>query len=124
LPRQFESLRPNEVVCPTLFSIVESQRHTHIEKLASTLGFHFCFGVGSSARSGGLGVFCNIGINLDVTGFWEYHIDARISMTRKPDCPTTYGLFQSSDSERFGCLGLVQIAYRLQSSTLDLYRRF
>jgi hypothetical protein len=85
-------------------------KDTHIEKLASTLGFHFCFGVGSSGRSGGLGVFCNIGINLDVTGFSEYHIGARILMT-------TYGLFQSSDSERLGGLGL---AHRLQITVIYL----
>ena len=48
---------------PTVLCIVETQiSKARVENLAGTLGFNHSYAVGSSGRSGGIGVFWNDGI--------------------------------------------------------------
>ena len=51
-----------------------------MESLAGTLGFSHAYAVSSSGHSGGLGLFWNDGIKLDVFGYSEYHVDAKVAM--------------------------------------------
>jgi exonuclease III len=52
---------------PTVLCVVETQIHkSRVEGLARTLGFDNCFAVSSSGRSGGLGMYWNIEINVEI----------------------------------------------------------
>lgn len=74
------ALRASEAICPGLLRIVETQIFkAHVENLAGTLRFDHAYVVGSSGRSGGLGLFWNDEINVDVFLYSEYHIDAIVS---------------------------------------------
>ncbi|XP_073362503.1 uncharacterized protein [Aegilops tauschii subsp. strangulata] len=47
--------------------------------MVGTLGFNKSFAVGSSGRSGGLGIFWNEEIKLEIIGYSEYHIDVMVN---------------------------------------------
>ena len=47
-----------------------------VEQFKTTLGFDFSFVVSSTGRSGGLGIFWNNNINLQILPYSQYHIDA------------------------------------------------
>ena len=51
---------------------------TRAENMAGSLGFNKSFAVSNSGRSGGLGVFWNEEMKLDIVGYSQYHIDAVI----------------------------------------------
>jgi hypothetical protein len=56
---------------------METQVHkARVEQLKTTLGFDFSFAVSSTGRSGGLGIFWNNNINLQILLYSQYHIDA------------------------------------------------
>ncbi|XP_073357859.1 uncharacterized protein [Aegilops tauschii subsp. strangulata] len=48
---------------------------SRVENLIGSLGYNKSFAVRSSGRSGGLGIFWNEEIKLEVVGYSEYHID-------------------------------------------------
>jgi hypothetical protein len=59
---------------------METQIHmSRVEGLARTLGFENCFLVSSSRRSGGLGMYWNNEISVEIFQYLHYHIDARIT---------------------------------------------
>lgn len=61
---------------PSILCILETQiEGSRVENLSSTLGFNKSFAVSSSGRSGGLGIFWNDSIKVEVSGYSEYHID-------------------------------------------------
>lgn len=56
-----------------------------VEGLANTLVYDFGYAIGSSERSGGLGVFWNDGIKVYCFGYSEYHTDATVSSQGQDD---------------------------------------
>ena len=57
---------------PTVLCIVETQiSKARVKSLAVTLGFNHAYAVSSVGRSGGIGLFWNDGIELDVFGYSE-----------------------------------------------------
>ena len=65
---------------PTLLCIVETQLdRVRVESLAGTLGFDNAFVVSSQGRSGGLGIFWNNPIKIEILGYSVYHIDCSIA---------------------------------------------
>lgn len=49
------------------------------ENLASSLGFNNSYGVSSSGRSGGIVLYWNDEIKIEVLGYAKYHIDTSIA---------------------------------------------
>jgi exonuclease III len=61
---------------PTVLCIQETQLpKNRVEALARSLGFDSSFAVSSSGRSGGLAIFWNNGINIEILPYSQYHID-------------------------------------------------
>jgi hypothetical protein len=50
-----------------------------VEGLSRSLGFHNCFAVSSLGRSGGLGLFWNNEIKIEVLPYSQYHIDTIVT---------------------------------------------
>ena len=50
----------------------------HVENLAGTLGYDNVYAVGSTCRSGEIGVCWNNGINMQVLGYSRYHVDFQL----------------------------------------------
>lgn len=64
---------------PSILCILETQvERTRVESLAGSLGFNNSFAVSSSGRSGGLGIFWNDEIKVEVNGYSQYHIDVLV----------------------------------------------
>lgn len=64
---------------PTVLCIVETQiSGTRVEALASSLGNDKANAINSQGRSGGIGLFWNNTINVEILGDSVYHIDAKI----------------------------------------------
>ena len=64
---------------PSVLCILETQiEGSRVENMAGSLGFNKSFVVSSSGRSGGLGIFWNEEIKLEIVGYSPYHIDAII----------------------------------------------
>ena len=67
-------------VAPTILCVVETQVHKkRVEGLSSTLGYDRGFGVSSSGRSGGLGIYWNNDTDVEILPYSQYHIDAIIT---------------------------------------------
>ena len=65
---------------PRVRCIVETQLSgERVENLKSTLGFDSSFDVDASGRSGGLAMFWNNEINIEILGYSKYHIDGRVT---------------------------------------------
>ena len=65
---------------PTILCVVETQLHKiRADNLAGRLGFDRSFAVTSSGHSGGLGLYWNNEIKLDMLSYSQYHIDAIIT---------------------------------------------
>jgi hypothetical protein len=66
---------------PSVLCVVETQIHkSRVEILASTLGYDNAFDVSSQGRSGGIGIFWNNEIKIDVLPYSQYHIDAVVTL--------------------------------------------
>ena len=66
---------------PRVLCIVETQiSGERAENLKNTLGYDNSFAVNSSGRSGGLAMYWNDEINIEILGYSRYHIDDKISM--------------------------------------------
>lgn len=64
---------------PSIVCILETQiEGTRVESLADNLGYNNSFAVSSSGRSGGLGIFWNDEIKVEVIGYSKYHIDVLV----------------------------------------------
>ena len=65
---------------PTVLCVLETQIHkARVVSLKSTLGFDNAFAVSSSGRSGGLGIFWNNKIKVEILPYSQYHIDAVVT---------------------------------------------
>jgi exonuclease III len=61
---------------PSILCVVETQVHkSRVESLAGTLGYDNVFDVSSIGRSGGLVIFWNNEIKIDLLPYSQYHID-------------------------------------------------
>lgn len=64
---------------PTVLGIGQTQiSKDRVEALAPSLGYDCSFVVGSSGRSGELGLFWNKEIKLEIFSYSCYHIDAKV----------------------------------------------
>jgi hypothetical protein len=84
---------------PSILCILETQiEGSRVESLAGSLDFNKSFAVSSSGRSGGLGIFWNDSIKVEVIGYSEYHIDVTIDdlFETKNRVTFVYGEAQSS----------------------------
>ncbi|KAK8451750.1 hypothetical protein SEVIR_6G260350v4 [Setaria viridis] len=64
---------------PSILCILETQiSKIRVEALAGTLGFDRAFAVGSEGRSGGLCIFWNNDLDINILGHSKYHIDASV----------------------------------------------
>jgi exonuclease III len=65
---------------PSILCVVETQMHrSSVESLTRSLGFNKSFAVSSSGRSGGLGLFWNNEIKIEVLPYSQYHLDVIVS---------------------------------------------
>ena len=53
-----------------------------VEALTPSLGFNKCFSVNSTGRSGGICLFWNDSIKVEVIGYSRYHIDTEVEVMR------------------------------------------
>jgi hypothetical protein len=85
---------------PSILCIQETQiSRIRVEALASSFGFDQAFAVDSDGRSGGLGIYWNNDVTIDVLGYSQYHID--VSVTGIGEIPwrltSVYGEAQTSE---------------------------
>lgn len=65
---------------PTVLCVVETQLHrTRVEKLAPLLGFKNSFAVSSTGRSGGLGMYWNDDVKIEILPYSQYHMDTIVT---------------------------------------------
>ena len=65
---------------PTIFCVLETQLNkVRVEGLARRLGYDKSFAVSSSGRSGGLGMFWNNNIKVEILPYSQYHLDTIIT---------------------------------------------
>jgi exonuclease III len=65
---------------PSVLCVLETQIHkSRVEGLKSALGFANAFAVSSSGRSGGLAIFWNNEIKIDILPYSQYHTDSIVS---------------------------------------------
>ena len=69
--------------------------------LSNSLGFNKSFAVSSSGRSGGLCVFWNDSIKLEVIGYSEYHIDVIVDDLVETKNRMTFVYGEAQVSERY-----------------------
>jgi hypothetical protein len=63
-----------------ILGVVETQLHKkNVENLSSSLGFDKCFVISSAGRSGGLGLFWNKEIKIEVLPYSQYHLDTIVT---------------------------------------------
>ena len=66
-------------LAPSILCIVETQMDsTMVEALSETLGFDCSYAVSSDGRSGGIGLFWNNSINVEILGYSDYHLDVSV----------------------------------------------
>jgi len=64
---------------PTLLCIVETQIDgNRVEALSGRLGYDNAYVVSSQGRSGGIGLFWNNSIKVEILGYSVYHLDAML----------------------------------------------
>lgn len=64
---------------PTVLCILETQiDKARVESMASLIGFDKAYAIDSNGRSGGIGIFWNNAINVEILGYSVYHIDCKI----------------------------------------------
>jgi hypothetical protein len=87
---------------PTDLYVVETQLHrSRVEALASNLGYDQGFAVSSTGRSGGLGMFWNNDIKLEILPYSQYHLDAIITEKGVDPWRLTCVYGEAQTSERY-----------------------
>ena len=85
-----------------MLCLVETQiQNTRVEILASSFGYNKSFAVSSSGRSGGLVLFWNGEIKLEVLGYSKYHIDAFVGELFDIQTRVTFVYGEAQVSERY-----------------------
>jgi hypothetical protein len=86
---------------PSFLCVVETQIHrSRVELLAGTLGYDNVFAVSSTGRSGGLAIFWNNSIKLDILSYSQYHIDAAVTPSLEEPWRLTCVYGEAHASER------------------------
>ena len=66
-------------LAPTLLCIVETQiEGSRVENLAGTLGYDNVYAFDCEGRSGGIGLFLNDEIKIEILGYSRYHLDVSV----------------------------------------------
>ena len=87
---------------PSILCILETQiEGSRVENLSSTLGFNKSYVVSSRGRSGGLGIFWNDSIKVEVSGYSEYHIDVVVDDLVGIKSRVTFVYGEAQMSERY-----------------------
>jgi len=82
--------------------VLETQVHKAcVEGLKTTLGFDNAFAVSSSGRSGGLGIFWNNAIKMEILPYSQYHIGVTVTEAAGEPWRLTYVCGEAQTSERF-----------------------
>ena len=69
--------------------------------MAGSLGYNKSFAVSSSGRSGGLGIFWNDEIKLEVVGYSRYHIDVVMDELVDSKTRVTFVYGEAQVNERY-----------------------
>lgn len=88
---------------PMVLCVLETQvSKQRVEGLRHTFGYDKAFAVSSSGRSGGLGIFWNNNIKVEISPYSQYHIDAIVSKGVSEPWRLTcvYGEAQTSDRHK------------------------
>jgi len=89
-------------VALTVLCVLETHVYkSRVEGLKHTLGYANAFAVSSSGRSGGLAIFWNSDIKIDILPYSQYHIDAIIHEERCEPWRLTCVYGEAQTSERF-----------------------
>jgi exonuclease III len=87
---------------PTVLCIQETQlQKAHMEGLARSIGFDRCFVVSSLGRSGGLAIFWNNNISIEILPYSQYHIDVIVKEVGKDPWRLTTVYGEAQVAERF-----------------------
>ena len=87
---------------PSIACIVETQLEgSRVENLAGTLGYSKKFAVSGSGRSGGLCIFWNEEIKLEILGYSEYHIDVSVEEMVEVKTRVTFVYSEAQVNERY-----------------------
>jgi hypothetical protein len=95
-----------------------------VEGLKNSLGFDNSFAISSNGHSGGLGIFWNNDIKVDLLWYSQYHIDVILTEGANDPWRLTCVYGEAQMSERHKDLGLVEICEIGISFTMGLYGRF
>jgi hypothetical protein len=71
-----------------------------VESLSSSLGFDRSFAISSNGRSGGIGVFWNNSIKIELLPYSQYHLDAVVIEQGKDPWRLTIIYGEAQVSER------------------------
>ena len=64
---------------PALLFVMETKiKGKRVENLRTTLGFHGCFAVDSTGLSGGIGLFWNDEVHVELKNYSRAHIDVKV----------------------------------------------
>ena len=92
-----------------MLCVLETQVHkTCVKGLKTTLGFDNSFAVSSSGRSGGLGIFWNNDIKIEILPYSQYHIDAIVTEEGSEPWRLTCVYGEAQTSERFKTWNLLK----------------
>lgn len=87
---------------PAVFGVVETQTSkSRAEALGSSIGYDSSFAIGSSGRSGGLVLFWNKEIKLEILGYSCYHIDAKVEGLGSTEWRVTLVYSEAQVAERY-----------------------
>lgn len=75
--RELRDLAKN--YAPALLCILETRiGKTRVESLAASIGFDNAYAIDSVGRSGGIGLFWNNSIKINILGYSDYHVDVEV----------------------------------------------
>mgnify|MGYP000877980489 CR=1 FL=1 len=64
---------------PIVLCIVETQiEKSRVERLAASVGFDNGYAISSVGRNGGIGLFWNNEIDIEILGYSDYHLDCGV----------------------------------------------
>jgi len=97
---------------PSVLCVLETQVHKlRVEGLKRSLGFDNSFVVSSSSHTGGLGIFWNGEIKLNLLPYSQYHIDAIITEGSNDPWRLTCVYGEAQTSERNNMLKFIKSSH-------------
>jgi endonuclease/exonuclease/phosphatase family metal-dependent hydrolase len=96
---------------PTFLCVQETQlQKAHVEGLARSIGYDRCFAVSSSGRSGGLALFWNNDVSIEILPYSQYHIDAIVKEVGTEPWRLTVVYGEAQVAERFKTWDLMKFS--------------